>query len=65
MSYMKRDSERRPEWSKPIFKDIGQHVGQTVELRGWLYNKRSSGKIQFLLVRDGTGVIKGYAEKRS
>lgn len=44
-------------------KDIGQHVGQTVELRGWLYNKRSSGKIQFLLVRDGTGVIQGVMLK--
>lgn len=36
---------------------IGTYVGQTVTLRGWLYNKRSSGKIQFLQVRDGTGVI--------
>lgn len=44
-------------------KDIGQHVGQTVELRGWLYNKRSSGKIQFLLVRDGTGIIQGVMLK--
>jgi asparaginyl-tRNA synthetase len=34
-----------------------QHVGETVTLQGWLYNKRSSGKILFLQVRDGTGVI--------
>ena len=34
-------------------------MGETVELRGWLYNKRSSGKISFLLVRDGTGVVQG------
>jgi asparaginyl-tRNA synthetase len=39
--------------------DLGAHVGKTVELRGWLYNKRSSGKISFLLVRDGTGIVQG------
>ncbi len=36
---------------------IGSHAGTEVTLRGWLYNKRSSGKIQFLLLRDGTGII--------
>jgi asparaginyl-tRNA synthetase len=36
---------------------IGEHEGQAVTLCGWLYNKRSSGKIQFLQLRDGTGVI--------
>jgi len=33
------------------------HVGEDVTFQGWLYNKRSSGKILFLQVRDGTGVI--------
>jgi asparaginyl-tRNA synthetase len=37
--------------------DIAQHEGQEVTLKGWLYNKRSSGKLHFLQVRDGTGVI--------
>ncbi|HLE31533.1 MAG TPA: asparagine--tRNA ligase [Bacteroidota bacterium] len=37
--------------------DLGKHVGKEAELRGWLYNKRSSGKIRFLLLRDGTGVV--------
>lgn len=32
-------------------------VGQEVEIKGWLYNSRSSGKVQFLLVRDGTGIM--------
>jgi len=36
---------------------IGDHVGETVTLKGWLANRRSSGKIHFLLVRDGTGFI--------
>lgn len=31
------------------------HVGELVELRGWLYNKRGSGKIAFLQLRDGSG----------
>jgi asparaginyl-tRNA synthetase len=37
--------------------DIAQHEGQDVTLHGWLYNRRSSGKLHFLQVRDGTGTI--------
>jgi asparaginyl-tRNA synthetase len=37
--------------------DIGGHAGETVEIRGWVHNKRSSGKVRFLIVRDGTGFI--------
>ena len=37
--------------------DLRDHVGETVELRGWLYNQRSSGRISFLLVRDGSGIV--------
>lgn len=36
-----------------------RHIGETITLRGWLYNRRSSGKIMFLQLRDGTGVIQG------
>lgn len=36
---------------------IGEYEGRDVTIEGWLYNKRSSGKIHFLMVRDGTGVI--------
>ncbi|MBC7793894.1 MAG: asparagine--tRNA ligase, partial [Clostridia bacterium] len=39
--------------------DIAKHVGQDVRLQGWLYNKRSSKKLQFLQVRDGSGIIQG------
>jgi asparaginyl-tRNA synthetase len=35
--------------------DFGGHVGQEVHIQGWLHNKRSSGKLQFLIVRDGSG----------
>lgn len=36
--------------------DLGERIGQTVEIRGWVYDKRSSGKVRFLLVRDGSGI---------
>ena len=44
-------------------KQIGEHVGEEVEIRGWLYNQRSSGKIQFLIIRDGTDLIQGVVVK--
>ncbi|MBL7184519.1 MAG: asparagine--tRNA ligase [Anaerolineae bacterium] len=37
--------------------DIAAHEGEEVTLKGWLYNKTDKGRLQFLLVRDGTGVI--------
>ena len=43
--------------------DIAQFDGQDVTLRGWLHNRRSSGKIHFLIVRDGTGFIQVVMSK--
>ena len=43
---------------------IGEHVGQTVTVKGWLHNRRSSGKIHFLVVRDGTGFLQVVMGKR-
>jgi len=37
--------------------DLSKHVGETVTLHGWLYNRRSSGKLHFLEVRDGSGIV--------
>ncbi len=37
--------------------DIAGHLDREVEVRGWVYNKRSSGKVRFLIVRDGTGLL--------
>src|SRR5215472_1157851 len=37
----------------------GQHDGQEVTIRGWLYNMRESGKLLFPIFRDGTGIIQG------
>jgi asparaginyl-tRNA synthetase len=44
--------------------DIPRHDGQTVRLRGWLHNRRSSGKIHFLTLRDGTGFIQCVMVKK-
>ncbi len=43
--------------------EVGQHDGQSVTIRGWLYNKRESGKLIFPIFRDGTGVIQGVVPK--
>lgn len=42
---------------KIYIKDLSQHVGQEVTLSGWLFNKRSGGKIKFLVLRDGSGYL--------
>lgn len=39
--------------------DISNFKDKEVEIRGWVFNKRSSGKVRFLLIRDGTGLIQG------
>ena len=41
--------------------DLGDHVGSEVTLKGWLSAKRSSGKIRFLVLRDGTGYVQCVA----
>jgi len=43
--------------------EASAYVGQETTIHGWLYHKRSSGKIQFLLVRDGTGIIQAVVFK--
>ena len=43
--------------------DLKKHVGGDVTVKGWLYNKRVKGKIAFLIVRDGTGVVQCVASK--
>ncbi len=43
--------------------EIGKHDGQTVTIRGWLYNLRESGKLLFPIFRDGSGQIQGVVPK--
>jgi len=41
--------------------EASRHVGETVEIRGWVTHRRSSGKVQFLVLRDGSGLIQCVA----
>ena len=44
-------------------RDLADHVGREVLLRGWVYNTRFSGKIGFVIVRDGTGLCQCVVER--
>ncbi|MBN2589817.1 MAG: asparagine--tRNA ligase [Sedimentisphaerales bacterium] len=44
-------------------KSLSENTGKQVTLAGWLYNSRASGKIQFLIIRDGTGLCQCIVEK--
>ncbi|MCY9515820.1 asparagine--tRNA ligase [Paenibacillus apiarius] len=46
-----------------VIREVSRHVGEEVRMGCWLHNKRSSGKIQFLQLRDGTGFIQGVVVK--
>jgi len=52
-----------PNSNKAYISELKDNVGQEVTLAGWLYNSRSSGKIQFLVLRDGTGLCQCVLEK--
>lgn len=45
--------------------DIAKHVGTEVTIKGWLYNIRSSGKLMFPQIRDGSGIIQGVVFKKA
>nr|MBC8479515.1 asparagine--tRNA ligase [FCB group bacterium] len=46
-----------------LIKRVSEHDGKTVKINGWVYNSRRSGKIGFLLLRDGTGILQGIVVK--
>jgi asparaginyl-tRNA synthetase len=48
---------------KAAIQNIARHEGQEVTIHGWLHNRRSSGKIHFLIVRDGTGFIQAVVSR--
>jgi asparaginyl-tRNA synthetase len=51
--------------SQVYINQLAAHVGEEVTLRGWLYNLRSSGKLMFPQLRDGTGVVQCVVFKKS
>src|SRR5579884_2553323 len=71
--HLKNWKRARPQPPKPALKrrmperitisDAARHVDETVEIAGWLYNLRKSGKIVFPIVRDGTGLMQCVALK--
>ena len=48
---------------KITIKDLSSFEGKEIELRGWVYNTRSIGKIWFIIFRDGTGLVQGVVVK--
>lgn len=52
------------ELPNPRIVELANFVGQTVQLSGWVYNRRSSGKIQFLQLRDGSGFVQCILENK-
>src|SRR5262245_8427524 len=47
-----------------FIRDLANHVGEEVTIKGWLYNMRSSGKLMFPQLRDGSGIVQGVISKR-
>ncbi len=45
-------------------KDIGNYVDQEVTVRGWVYDRTDKGRLQFILLRDGSGIVQGVAFKK-
>ena len=45
--------------------DFSNHVGEEVVVHGWLHNKRSSGKLRFLIVRDGSGYAQAVVFRKA
>ena len=51
--------------NQTYIRDVSKHVGEEITLKGWLYNMRSSGKLMFPQLRDGSGIIQGVVFKKS
>ncbi|MFH1843148.1 MAG: asparagine--tRNA ligase [bacterium] len=47
-----------------IIREIAAHEGETVRLRGWIYSRTGKGKLEFLQLRDGTGIIQVVVNKK-
>jgi asparaginyl-tRNA synthetase len=51
--------------NQTYIRDVSKHVGEEITLKGWIYNLRSSGKLMFPQVRDGSGIIQGVVFKKN
>lgn len=46
-----------------LIKNLAKHIGETVQINGWLHNKSSKGKLHFLQIRDGSGIVQAVVFK--
>ena len=51
--------------TQTYIRDVSKHDGEEITIKGWLYNLRSSGKLIFPQIRDGSGIIQGVVFKKS
>ena len=51
--------------TQTYIRDVSKHVDEEITIKGWLYNMRSSGKLMFPQVRDGSGIIQGVVFKKN
>jgi asparaginyl-tRNA synthetase len=51
--------------NQTYIRDVSKHTGEEITIKGWLYNMRSSGKLMFPQVRDGSGIIQGVVFKKN
>lgn len=51
--------------AQTFIRDVSKHVGEEITIKGWLYNSRSSGKLMFPQIRDGSGIIQGVVFKKN
>ncbi|MEI6308332.1 MAG: asparagine--tRNA ligase [bacterium] len=50
---------------RPTVENLKDYLQQEVQLEGWVYNIRSSGSVQFILLRDGTGLVQAVASRQA
>src|SRR5215831_16827137 len=51
--------------TQTYIRDVSKHDGEEITIKGWLYNMRSSGKLMFPQIRDGSGIIQGVVFKKN
>ena len=51
--------------TQTYIRDVSKHAGEEITIKGWLYNLRSSGKLIFPQIRDGSGIIQGVVFKKN
>ena len=59
----KSELKRKNSYDKTYISQLKNYVGKEVTLSGWMYNRRSSGKMIFIILRDGTGLCQCVVEK--